>query len=160
MTAVLSPRIGYASRLPDAAPVRTEVVLRLGQLAVAGEGGRHGFEWNGLSGRGSGGGGARRNRNGWCAAAKTPHTATQALRERSYGRRDCVTAACGEAIRAPLTRLWCQLDEFLIADLGTRLPSESAPPLIASWDIRVSPARGWPGLGCGPVGRCQVALFN
>lgn len=38
---VLSPRIGYASSLPDAAPVRTEVILGLRQLAIAWERGRH-----------------------------------------------------------------------------------------------------------------------
>lgn len=39
---VLSPRIGYASRLPDAAPVRAEIILGLGQLAIARKRGRHG----------------------------------------------------------------------------------------------------------------------
>lgn len=45
----LSPRIGYASCLPDTAPVRAEVILRLGQLAIAGYRGRH----VGLEARGS-----------------------------------------------------------------------------------------------------------
>lgn len=130
MTAVLSPRIGYASRLPDAAPVRAEVVLRLGQLAVAGEGGRHGFEWMVCRGEAKGGGGRREEEQEWCAAAKTPHTATQALREQSYSRRDCVTAACGEAIRAPLTRLRGCLagDAKVVPAVGTSFLSPISVP--------------------------------
>lgn len=36
-----SPRIGDAGRVADATPIRAQVVLRLGQLPVAGYGGGH-----------------------------------------------------------------------------------------------------------------------